>query len=118
MPGYFLHVSATAQCPHFAQVNIAPGQTRVQVSNQFVATSNSVLTIGGCPFQVPIPGGTKLQPCVTVRWSMVSSRVLADGTGVLLQPQLGTGPAICQSVEQIAQGPPTVNAMQQRVNGG
>jgi len=119
MPGYLLHTNATAQCAHFAAVNIAPGQTRVQASDRFVATSNSALNVVGvCPFQVPVPGGTKPQPCITVRWSMVSTRVLADGKAVLLQPSLGTGPGICLSAEQIPQGPPMVSAMQLRAVEG
>jgi len=117
MPGYLLHVNATAQCTHLAPVAIAPAQTRVLVSAQPVATVNSALTVAGCPFQIPLPAGPKPQPCVRVQWSMVSTRVLVMGQPVLLQPSPGTGPGICQSAEQIPQGPPNVNTVQMRVTG-
>ena len=123
MPGYLLNVNATAQCTHLAPVAIAPAQTRVLVSAQPgaqpepVATANSALTVGGCPFQVPTPAGPKPQPCVRVQWSMLSTRVLVMGQPVLLQPGPGTGPGICESTEKIQQGPPNVNTVQMRVTG-
>jgi hypothetical protein len=106
------------QCTHFAPVTIAPAQTRVVVSTQPVAVSSSQLTVAGCPFQVPAPSGTKPQPCVKVQWSNMSARIKIMGQPVLLQPTpAGAGAGICQSIEQIPQGPPTVNQMQSRVLG-
>lgn len=116
MPGLLLHANAVVVCFHQAPVTIAPAQTRVLASTQLVAVSSAQLTVAGCPFQVPVPGGTKPQPCVRVQWSNLSARIKIMGQPVLLQPTpAGVGAGICQSAEQIPQGPPTVNQMQARV---
>ena len=115
MPGFMLHVGAVMQCTHMAPASTAPTQPRVLVSGQSVAVSSNVILVAGCLFQIPTPVGPKPQPCVKVQWGMLSTRVLVMGQPVLLQPSPGTGMGICQSVEQIPQGPPMVSAMQMRV---
>jgi hypothetical protein len=117
MPGNLLHVGVTAQCPHAGQVTTTPTQTRLLVAGQPVATTGNLLTVGACPFQIPVGAGTKPQPCVKVQWLMPATRVLAGGQPVLLQPGPGTGSGMCQSVEQIPQGPPTVSQIQPRASG-
>src|SRR4051812_5906922 len=111
MPGLMLHVGATKACVHQAPATTAPTQTRVLVSGQPVAVSSNQITVAGCPFTVP---GPKPQPCVLVRWNMLSARVQVNGQPVMLQPAPGTGPGICFSPEQIPQGPPTVSQLQTR----
>ena len=115
MPGFMLHVGAVMQCTHMAPASTALTQPRVLVSSQPVAVSSNVILVAGCLFQIPTPAGPKPQPCVKVQWGMLSTRVLVMGQPVLLQPSPGTGMGICQSVEQIPQGPPTVSALQMRV---
>jgi hypothetical protein len=78
-----------------------------------VATVNDTTTVAGCPFQVPIGTGTKPQPCVKVQWTVPASRVKVNGQFVLLSTSSG----ICQSAEQIPQGPPSVVSTQTRVKG-
>ena len=117
MPGLLLHVGAVAQCTHAAPVTIAPGQPRVLVSGQPIATAANQLTVAGCPFQIPIGTGTKPQPCVRVQWTLLSTRFLVGGQPALLTPAPGPGPASCLSAEQIPQGPPTVGTVQARVLG-
>lgn len=117
MPGFLLHVGATMQCTHAAPATIAPSQPRVLVSGQPVATAQGLITVAGCPFQIPFGVGTKPQPCVTVKWGMIAGRVFVNGQPALLQAGPGAGAGVCQSVEQIPQGPPTVNQMQIRVSG-
>lgn len=112
MPGFLMHVGATAQCTHQAAVSIAPAQSRVFVGGRPVATSADQITVAGCPFTVP---GPKPQPCVTVRWQLLAGRVRVLGRPPLLQPTPGTGPATCLSAEQAPQGPPTVSAVQTKV---
>ena len=68
-------------------------------------------TVTACPFQVPVPGGTKPQPCVRVQWTVPAARVLINGTPALLATSVG----IDQSAEGIPQGPPVVSAVQPRV---
>ncbi|MBE9180046.1 hypothetical protein IQ268_15860 [Oculatella sp. LEGE 06141] len=121
MSGLLLHAMTGTgmQCTHLAPVAIVPDQKNVLVNAQPVATLKSKLTVAGCPFQIPPPAGPKLQPCVTVQWVMVSTRVFVNGQPVLLQPLpgKGTGSGICQSVEPIPQGAPIVKMMQTRVIG-
>ena len=112
MPGMLLHVGATILCPHGAgQATIVPSNARVLVSKQPVAVLPDTTTVAGCPFQVPIGTGTKPQPCVTARWLVPATRVL-----VMQKPALlSTSSGLCQSAEQIPQGPPTVTVTQMRV---
>ena len=119
MPGLLLHVGAVMQCSHQATVSTTPTQPKVLVSGQSVATASNLLTVTGCPFQIPIGTGTKPQPCVRVQWAMLSTKILVNGQPVLLQalPGSGAGAGLCQSAEQIPQGPPTIGGMQTRVLG-
>jgi uncharacterized Zn-binding protein involved in type VI secretion len=109
MPGLLLHVGATAICPHGGQVTIIPSSPRVLVSGQPVATFSDTTLVAGCAFTV----GPKPQPCIKVQWLVPAARVTVGGQPALLQ----TSPGLCQSAEQIPQGPPTVIAGQMRVQG-
>ena len=109
MPGNLMHVSATVACPHGGQATVQPNQSRVTVSNQAVATLASLYTVTGCTFTV----GNKPQPCLTVRWMSPSGRIKVNGSPVLLS----TPPGICQSGEQIPQGPANVSVVQTRAVG-
>lgn len=120
MPGFLLHVSAGMQCFHMAPATVISTQPQVLVSGQPVSTVNPtaiVASVTGCPFQIPLVVGTKPQPCVTVKWTMPSTRFLVAGLPAALVPSLGTGPGVCQSVEQIPQGAPIISAVQIRVKG-
>jgi hypothetical protein len=112
MPGYLLHTAATVTCPHQGPATTPPVQVRVLVGGLAVATTSSLTTVAGCAFTVP-PG--KPQPCVKVQWQSPSLRVKVMNTPVLVQASPGTGLALCQSAEQIPQGPPIVSAVQLRV---
>jgi hypothetical protein len=107
------HVGAAAICPHAGQVTTVSSNTRVTVSGQPVATMNDTYTVAGCPFQIPVGPGTKPQPCVKVQWLVPALRVLVSGQPAILQSSSG----LCQSAEQIPQGPPSVVATQPRVSG-
>ena len=111
MPGPVFHVGAQAICPHAGTVTTVSSNTRVMVGGQPAATMADTYVVGGCPFQVPIPGGTKPQPCVKVQWLVPATRVLVNGQPVILQTSTG----LCLSIEQIPQGPPSVVANQPRV---
>jgi hypothetical protein len=113
MPGLLLHVSAQVQCPHGGQATIVTTNARVKVGGNFVALLNDVTTVAGCSFQVPIGTGTKPQPCMKVQWLTPATRVKVMGQFVLLQDSKG----LCQSAEQIPQGPPSAMATQVRVQG-
>lgn len=112
MPPLF-HVGASATCMHGGQVTTVSSNTRVTVSGQPVATLNDTYTVAGCPFQIPVGPGTKPQPCVKVQWLVPAMRVLVGGQPAILQSSSG----LCQSVEQIPQGPPSVVVTQLRASG-
>jgi hypothetical protein len=110
MPGFLFHVGASAICPHGGQISTTSSNTRVLVSNQAVATSADLSTVAGCAYTLP---NGKPQPCVKVQWLVPAARVMVNRQPALLQ----TSTALCQSAEQIPQGPPTVIAGQMRVKG-
>lgn len=112
MPGFPLHANAVIQCTHGIPATVVPTQPRVMVNTQPVATMTSQITVAGCPFTVP---GPKPQPCVLIKWSMPSARVKVMGQPAMVAPGPGPGPAICQSPDQIPNGPPIVGAVQSRV---
>lgn len=113
MPGSLFHVGATATCPHSGQVNVISSNTRVLVNSMPVATLADTYLVAGCPFTVPAGPAPKPQPCVKVQWLTPATRVMVNGQPAILQMSSG----ICQSVEQIPQGPPIVAATQTRVLG-
>lgn len=113
MPGFLVHVGAQGMCPHAGQITFTTSNTRVLVNGQPAVTLADVFTIAGCPFQVPAGPTTKPQPCVTGRWIAPATRVLINGQPAILQASSG----LCQSVEQIPQGPPAVTVVQTRVSG-
>lgn len=110
MSGYLVHVGATALCPHGGPMQTISSNSRVLVSGQPVATLGDTFVISACPFTVP---SGKPQPCVTVRWLAVATRVKVGGQPVILQSSTG----LCQSAEQVPQGPPNVVSTQVRVRG-
>ena len=110
MPGPLVHVGAVGMCPHGGQMTVISTNARVLVSGMPVATLGDTFLIVGCVFTVP-PG--KPQPCVKVQWLVPATRVLVGGQPAILQSSSG----LCQSPEQIPQGPPTVLVTQIRASG-
>lgn len=111
MPGPVLHTGATASCPHGGQLTIVVANPRVMVSGMPAAVLTDQGLVAGCPFQVPVGAGTKPQPCVTTKWIVASTRVVAGGAPMLINPST----ALCLSAEQIPGGPPVISASQTRV---
>src|SRR3954465_15351836 len=108
MPGPVLHTGATANCPHGGVLNIIAASPGVRVGGMPAAVLTDQGLVAGCAFTVP---GPKPQPCVTTRWIVAATRVLANGQPVLINPLT----AICLSAEQIPAGPPIIPAPQPRV---
>lgn len=113
MATYLMDEGATIQCTHAATVSVQASNTQVKVDGQAVMTLSDTFTVSGCPFQIPLVASTKPQPCTTVQWLVPAMRVRAGGIPVLLKDSSG----LCQSAEQIPQGPPTVVMTQMRVKG-
>lgn len=111
MPGPLVHVGALLTCPHQGAITVVPSGPRVFVnSTQAVLGALDIPTVAGCVFQIPVPGGTKPQPCVTVKLE-TATRVLVNGQPAAILTPL----AICQSAEQAPQGPPNSSPIQTRV---
>ena len=108
MPGFLYHVAATALCPHGGQISVVTTNSRVLVNGLPVALISDTFPVAGCVFTVP---GPKPQPCILARFLVPAARVLVNGQPVLIQTSSG----LCQSAEQIPQGPPTIAATQTRV---
>ena len=73
-------------------------------------TAPDQVLVAGCAFTVP-PG--KPQRCLKVQWLQPALRVTVLGQPAILRTSVG----LCQSPEQIPQGPPTVLVTQPRVSG-
>jgi hypothetical protein len=97
-----------AQCPHGGVLNIVAASPRVTVSGMPAAVLTDQGIVAGCVFTVPIG---KPQPCVTTKWIVGATRVMANGVPLLINPCV----AICLSAEQIPGGPPIITSSQTRV---
>lgn len=95
-------------CPHGGSLSILAVSPRVTLSGQPAAVLTDQGVIAGCVFTVP-PG--KPQPCVSTRWMVGATRVLAGGQPLLINPAV----ALCLSAEQIPGGPPVIIFSQSRV---
>lgn len=110
MATFLLTSSSQIICPHAGQVSVIPSNFRVKAMGSPVATMGDQYLIAGCAFTIP-PG--KPQPCIKVQWLVPATRVRVGGQPVLLQNSSG----LCQSAEQIPQGPPNAVVTQMRVKG-
>src|SRR4051812_10999907 len=111
MPGFPLTVAAATSCFHQAPAVIV-SPLPVLILNQSVAGTGSIIGVVGCPFAPVIP-----LPCVTIRWAMVSTKVLVQQKPLLVMPPpgLGVAPGICQNAQQAPQGFPVLKANQMKV---
>lgn len=99
-----------------AQGNCAHGgkATFVSTASKVLFDSGPPLVLGdkgivaGCAFTVPTG---KPQPCVTVLLMQTASKVLVEGRAVILQ----SPGDICQSAEQVPQGPVAYTKVQTKV---
>jgi hypothetical protein len=110
MPGPLIQLGATVLCPHGGQVTDVPTNTRVLASGMPLATVADMFLVAGCTFTLP---SAQPSPCLTVQWLTPAVRVFVNGTPALLQTSSG----LCQSPEQLPQGPPIVAATQVQVIG-
>jgi hypothetical protein len=110
VPGFPLTVTTALSCFHQAPALIPPTQTAVAVLGQPVATATAQIGVVGCVFATAAP-----QPCVTIRWSMFSTKVTAQGQPLLLMPPPGAGPAPGVCLGPAPQGIPVVKTNQMKV---
>jgi hypothetical protein len=81
MPGTLLHFGATVLCAHGGQAQPTVPNPRVLVSGQPTVTLSCPYVIAGCAFPPPIAGNG---PCVTAQFVTSATRVLSNGTPLLL----------------------------------
>ncbi|WP_367139242.1 MULTISPECIES: hypothetical protein [Streptomyces] len=112
MPGLILHFGASVMCAHPPGLVTlpAPVQQKVLVGMQPVATALDTWLVSGCALT-----GSGGPFCATVQWQMFSTKVLAGGQPVVLQPSPPPGTGVGTGVS--APGPPMVQMMQIKVRG-
>ena len=110
MPGAPLTVGTSLVCLHQAPALLPPTPV-VSVLGQPVVTAAAQIGVVGCTFA---PGGVA-QPCLTIRWSMPSTKVTVQGQPLLLMPPPGTGPAPGVCLGPAPQGVPQVKVNQAKV---
>jgi uncharacterized Zn-binding protein involved in type VI secretion len=104
-----IHTLATqANCPHGAKATFIATSSKVLIEGAPAMLEGDQAMIAGCPFTVPTG---KPQPCIKAKLEMKAQKVRIEGKGVILQ-----GPAdLCESAEQIPQGPVTYATVQTKV---
>jgi hypothetical protein len=112
MPGFPLTIGSSLACFHQAPATIAPTPRPVTILGQPVATPLEQIGVIGCPFP---PGGPP-SPCVTIKWTGLSTKVSVQAQPLLLMPppNTGAGPGAC--IGPAPQGVPTVKANQPKVS--
>jgi hypothetical protein len=96
------------QCPHTIPGKVMTATVKVLVEGAPPLVSGDKGTVASCPFTVPTG---KPQPCVTALFTGLSSKVLVEGKPVLLFNPTD----ICQSADQIPQGPVIWSTIQAKV---
>lgn len=114
MPGFVLHVGAVITCAHGIPATIPPMQPRALVSGQPIMPITTVISVAGCPFQLPTGGGPVPDPCLIVQWAMPATRVLVSGQPAAVCA--GPGPGAGTVIAALGPAPPPmVSFVQPRV---
>ena len=108
MAGNTLNVDSVLKCPHGATVKIT-SSSKVTILG---VPATDQFTISGCPFQIPIGTGTKPSPCVSVKWLVTDLRTTVGGNATLSMSSVG----LCQTAEQVPQGPVVISSTQAKVS--
>lgn len=81
MPGFLLHLGATAKCPHAGTATPPKPSGRVFVAGQPVVTLPTPWTVAGCTMPPPNAGNG---PDVSAQFSTAATRITSEGPPVLL----------------------------------
>jgi hypothetical protein len=98
----------TMQCPHGGQVIVVPSQQKVLLGSQPALLAADAASIAGCAFMV----GTKPQPCLTVQWQGLATKVKINNQAPLLQTSVG----LCKSAEGMVQGTVLMSGVQTKAS--
>lgn len=101
-------VATLIQCPHGVPGTVMTSTAKVLVAGAPPLVSGDKGTVAGCPFTVPTG---KPQPCTTALLTGIATKVLAENKPVLLMNPSD----ICQSADQIPQGPVIWSTIQSKV---
>jgi hypothetical protein len=112
MAGNTLNVNSVLMCPHGATVQITSSNAKVTIDGAPAALATDQFMVSGCPFQIPVGAGTKPSPCMTVKWLVTDMRTTVGGTATLNMSSVG----LCQTAEQIPQGPVQISSTQAKVS--
>jgi hypothetical protein len=113
MPGFPLTIGTVLSCFHQAPAKIAPTPRPVTILGQPVATQLEQIGVVSvlCPFA---PGGAP-SPCVTIKWSLLATKVTVQAQPLVLMPPPGTGPAPGVCIGAAPQGAAVMRANQAKV---
>ena len=93
-----INMATMVQCPHGIPATLSSSASKVLVDGTAPLVVGDKGTVAGCPFTVP---SGKPQPCTTALLTLSSSKVMVENKPVLLMNPSD----VCQSAEQIPQGP-------------
>jgi hypothetical protein len=110
--GNTLNINSMLKCPHGGTVQIISSNVQVMVDGVAAALATDQFVIAGCSFQIPVGAGTKPSPCVSVKWLMADMRTKVGGAATLNKSSVG----LCQTAEQIPQGPVSISSTQPKVS--
>ncbi|NDJ16462.1 PAAR-like protein [Myxacorys almedinensis] len=101
MPGYLMHVGATAICAHGGLAQPTQPNPRIKVMGQMIVTQPFPYAIAGCANPTP---PANVGPCTTAQWVQAATRIKVMGQPVLLQDStavcLPTGTGLTITVTQ------------------
>ncbi len=100
MAGNILNTATTIICTHGGQATLFTSNTRAFADGAPVLLESDIHPVVGCPFTV----GIKYSPCVRIEWSAGASKVIINGTPVLVQTSIGR----CINAEGATQGVATI----------
>jgi hypothetical protein len=90
------------------KVTFAATSAKVTIQGSPVFVQGDFATVAACPFTIP---PSKPQPCVVAKLALASAKVVVESRPAVLK-----GPAdLCQSAEQIPQGPVIYGSLQTKV---
>jgi hypothetical protein len=101
--------ASTVMCMHGGSATVSsPSQSDAKADGSEILTESDKHDVSGCSFNI---SGSP-SPCMTIEWSLGSSKVKAGGNKVLTQASIGQ----CKSGAGAVQGVATVANTQSKVS--
>lgn len=106
--------STKFKCPHGGEVSVSASNSSVKVDGKPVLTMADVLSVSGCPFQIPAAPSPIPSPCMKVVWTVSDTSVMTQTGPTVSKSSVG----ICLSDKGIPQGPVKATSVQSVVKSG